>query len=48
MCLGRLEGHMTTCGGQYLLEEELSLADVLVWATLYTLVAPEAPTSESK
>ena len=45
-CLGRLESHMTTCGGQYLLADALSMADVLVWATLYVVATPEAPTSK--
>ena len=37
---------MTTCGGQYLLQDKLSLADVVVWASLYVLLSPEATTSQ--
>lgn len=47
VCLGRLESHMTTCGGQYLLQDAVSLADIVVWATLYVVLAPEAATSQS-
>ena len=39
---------MTTCGGQYLLQDRLSLADVVVWATFYVLLSPEAPTAQSE
>ena len=45
-CLGRLESHMTTCGGLYLLEDAPCMADVLVWATLYVATAPEATTAK--
>jgi len=48
VCLGRLESHMTTCGGQYLLEGAPSMADVLVWSSLFAATSPEAVTSKSK
>ena len=48
VCLGRLGSHMTTCGGQYLLEDAPSVADILVWSSLYVVTSPEAATSKSK
>ena len=46
MCLGRLESHLTTCGGRGLVNEQLSLADIVVWSTLYMLLAPDATATE--
>ena len=46
-CLGQIENQVSTCGSQYLLKDGLSLADVVVWASLYSLLAPEATTSQS-
>ena len=48
VCLGRLESHMTTCGGSFLVQERLSLADVAIWATLYALLAPESTASNGE
>jgi glutathione S-transferase len=48
VCLGRLESHMTTCGGGFLVQERLSLADVVIWATLYALLAPESTASSGE
>ena len=48
VCLGRLESHMTTCGGGFLVQERLSLADVAIWATLYALLAPESTASNGE
>ena len=48
VCLGRLESHMTTCGGGFLVQERLSLADVAIWATLYALLAPESTASSGE
>ena len=39
---------MTTCGGGFLVQERLSLADVAIWATLYALLAPESTASSGK
>ena len=48
VCLGRLESHMTTCGGGFLVQERLSLADVVIWAALYALLAPESTASSGE
>ena len=42
VCLSRLESHLATCDGQGLVNNQLSLADVAIWSTLYLLLAPEA------
>lgn len=39
---------MTTCGGGFLVQERLSLADVAIWATLYALLAPESTASSGE
>ena len=39
---------MSTCGGSFLVQERLSLADVVIWATLYGLLAPESTASNGK
>ena len=46
MSLSRLESHLTTCGGQYIVHDELSLSDVVVWSTLYVLLAPDGNISQ--
>ena len=40
VCLARLNSHLTTTSGQYLVRDSLSLADVVTWASLYVLLAP--------
>ena len=39
---------MTTCGGSFLVQEQLSLADIATWATLYALLAPENTASNGE
>ena len=39
---------MTTCGGGFLVQERLSLADVVIWAALYALLAPESTASSGE
>ncbi len=45
-CLGRLEGHLNTGSGRSLVGDQPTLADIVVWSTLYVLLAPDAPDSE--
>ncbi|XP_064397702.1 methionine--tRNA ligase, cytoplasmic-like isoform X2 [Halichondria panicea] len=44
-CLGRLEGHLNTGSGRSLVGDQPTLADIVVWSTLYVLLAPDAPDS---
>ena len=47
-CLQHLEDHLFSTKDKYICGQDISLADAIIWATLYILAAPQAKTSAGK